>query len=200
MKFRLKEKVGSHSEGGKVYHAGDVVESKHDLITLFPNKFDRVMVPVENIPPQPSEPHIPILRGPSPDLDDAAVEPLDHVLLAEPEPDVDTTDETGGEQTDADEKASPPVRRRTKRKTTKKTKKAKKAKRSRRRQPPKKNLGENVTDEFEAAVESSLFVFNHSTNGFSIVDPDEDNKVVNPDEKLTTPDEVNDFIERYLES
>jgi len=42
MLFKLKDKVGGHSENGKIYKAGDTIESPHDLVDLFPNKFIRV--------------------------------------------------------------------------------------------------------------------------------------------------------------
>jgi hypothetical protein len=42
MKFRLKDKVGSHFENGKEYKSGEVVNSNNDLIALFPEKFEKV--------------------------------------------------------------------------------------------------------------------------------------------------------------
>lgn len=43
MKFRLKPDVGTHRENsGRVYKAGEIVESDQDLIKLFPEKFSRV--------------------------------------------------------------------------------------------------------------------------------------------------------------
>lgn len=47
-KFRLLNGVGSHSQGGKVYRAGDgkrpgdVVASEHDLVAQWPGKFVEV--------------------------------------------------------------------------------------------------------------------------------------------------------------
>ncbi len=42
MKFRVKQKVGTHIERGKTYKPGDVVESKHDLVEMFSGKFEKV--------------------------------------------------------------------------------------------------------------------------------------------------------------
>lgn len=42
MRFKLKEKTGSHIEDGKKYKPGEVVESDRDLVAAFPEKFERV--------------------------------------------------------------------------------------------------------------------------------------------------------------
>lgn len=42
MRFKLKEKVGKHTEDGTVYKAGDVIETHRDLAKAFPEKFERV--------------------------------------------------------------------------------------------------------------------------------------------------------------
>ena len=47
--YKLKEKVGSHNEEGKNYEAGSIVESKKDLVKIFPFKFEKV----EPIPSEP---------------------------------------------------------------------------------------------------------------------------------------------------
>ena len=47
MLFKLRQKVGNHVErdeegSPRIYKAGDVVESKQDLVRLFSGKFDRI--------------------------------------------------------------------------------------------------------------------------------------------------------------
>jgi hypothetical protein len=39
-KYRLKDKVGSHIEGGRSYKAGDKITSNRDLAKMFPHKFE----------------------------------------------------------------------------------------------------------------------------------------------------------------
>jgi hypothetical protein len=41
-KTKYKIKVGSHASGGRVYTAGEIIESDKDLLALFPEKFERV--------------------------------------------------------------------------------------------------------------------------------------------------------------
>jgi len=38
MKFRLKKNCGSHVEGGKIYKAGDIIETDNDLAAIFHGK------------------------------------------------------------------------------------------------------------------------------------------------------------------
>lgn len=42
MFFRLKEKCGMHSQNGRIYHPGDIVETDMDLCEKFRNKFVKV--------------------------------------------------------------------------------------------------------------------------------------------------------------
>jgi hypothetical protein len=42
MFFRLKEKCGTHSQNGKTYHPGDVVETDMDLSVKFHTKFVKI--------------------------------------------------------------------------------------------------------------------------------------------------------------
>jgi hypothetical protein len=42
---------GIHFQDGKKYKEGDVVESPHDLVALFPQKFEKVAAPVSEKTP-----------------------------------------------------------------------------------------------------------------------------------------------------
>jgi len=61
MLFKLKKGAGPHSENGKIYKAGEVIESDLDLIKLFPRKFQRLDIDNDNeVSTNPLGPLIPM--------------------------------------------------------------------------------------------------------------------------------------------
>jgi len=59
MLFKLKKDVASHrDENGKVYEPGDTIESEHDLVRMWPTKFDLISGSAKqtDIPSAPSIP------------------------------------------------------------------------------------------------------------------------------------------------
>ena len=61
MLFKLAKNAGPHTEGGKTYKSGQVIESDLDLPKLFPKKFQRLDVDGDNeIPTMPGAPAIPM--------------------------------------------------------------------------------------------------------------------------------------------
>ena len=57
MLFKLKKGCGQHVEKGRTYKAGEEVESEHDLVRMFPEKF-------ELVPGQISVPAVPEIPAP----------------------------------------------------------------------------------------------------------------------------------------
>lgn len=71
MKFKLREKVGTHREGASVYTAGQVLESVHNLAQLFPDKFDEVddNTPVDEPAQTPGKTVVPSTNADDEDVD-----------------------------------------------------------------------------------------------------------------------------------
>ncbi len=68
MLFRVKEKVGAHRENGKVYRAGDVLNSHLPLDKMWPSKFSKVDAIAAVKAPSSDFPTFPIPQAPASEI------------------------------------------------------------------------------------------------------------------------------------
>lgn len=170
MLFRMKEKVGSHSDVNSkgelvTYKSGDVIETNVDLAKAFPEKFERVRVggetpPLpENIKKSPRLENIDTPKEEKSDIQKAAEKGAKDVIPPAEEPEDEDDDED-------DEEKVP--------------------------------LGKDVTEKFPGTEEEKLKVFYKKGKGFFVTTAADPFTALN--EKKLKKAKVEIFIDEFLDS
>lgn len=97
MKFKLRKGVGTHAEGDRIYKSGEVLESDHDLVKMFPNKFIVVK------PNAKLAPGVLISEAVQPKLHGDPPEPPEDEVEVEVEGEEEEVPAAGNEDEDGDE-------------------------------------------------------------------------------------------------